>query len=110
MRRFFKWVRVLLPAWQALVQHLHVTIPGTIQFLIGQTGQMVWAASIENHGNIAWDLSHANGQHAQGNGHGSGEMPSIILFSTPDIHEHLRTARIELLFHALYTDERNGDG
>jgi len=110
MRRFFKWVLVLLPAWQALVQHLHVTIPGTIQFLIGQTGQMVWAASIEDHGNIARDLSHANGQHSQWNGYGAGEMPGVILLSTSDIHEHLRTARIEILFHALYADERNRDG
>ena len=101
---------MLLPAWQALVQHLHVTIPGTIQFLIGQTGQMVWTASIEDHGNIARDLTHADGQHSQWNGHGFREMPGVILFSTPDIHEHLRMARIEISFHTLYTNESNGDG
>jgi len=71
---------------------------------------MVWAASIEDHGNIAWDLTHADGQHSEWNGHGSGEMPGVIFFSTPDIHKHLRMARIELLFHTLYTSEKNGNG
>ena len=101
---------MLLPAWQALVEHLHAPIPSAIQFLIGQTGQMVRTASIQDHRNIARDLGHADGQHAQGNGHGSGEMSGTVFLRAADIHQHLRMARIEFLLDAFYADKSNGNG
>lgn len=57
-------VLALLPARQALLEHLHVAISSTIELLIGQTGQMVWTGSIQYHGDMARDFCHADGQDA----------------------------------------------
>jgi hypothetical protein len=56
----FEWVLVLLPPWQALFEYLYITIPSAVQLLIGQTGQMMWAASIQDHWDIARDLGHTD--------------------------------------------------
>jgi len=105
----FERVLLLLPTWQALVEDLDVTIASAVQLLIGQTGQMVWAASIEDDRNVARDLRHTGWQDFQRDGHGLGQMSRGVLCRTADIHQHRRKAGIELPLYGLDVGKRNGD-
>jgi hypothetical protein len=46
----------LFPARTAVLQHLHIAISLPIEIFIGQTGQVVRAASIQHHRNVAWNF------------------------------------------------------
>jgi hypothetical protein len=58
-------VAVLFPARNTFLEHLHVPVAKTVEILIGQTGQMVWAGSIEHHRPVARHIRESLRQLAQ---------------------------------------------
>lgn len=46
-------IAVLFPVRDAALEHVHVAVPKPIDVLIGQTGQVVWAGSVEDHRLVA---------------------------------------------------------
>ena len=49
-------IALLDPARDALIEHSQIAIPLRVELLVGQTGQLVGARSVENDDPLAWDF------------------------------------------------------
>jgi hypothetical protein len=68
----------LFPARNAFLQYLHITIALTIQMFIGQTGQLVRAASIQHHRDVARNFRETLREFIQWQQPGAGQMRFVV--------------------------------
>jgi hypothetical protein len=75
----------LHPTGNALIEHSEVAIPLRSEFFVGQTGQLVWTGSIEDHQPVTGDLPRTRLEAVQGNRQRAFDVADQIVLAASDI-------------------------
>src|SRR5918992_409305 len=74
----FHWITSLVPADQAFIKNLHIAIAIFVENAIGQTGQVMWAGSIENNWPVSWNTLHVFFELSQRGRDGAEDMNFVV--------------------------------